>query len=321
MDNSGALKFVRGGLVGKTSVPEMTHYAIQGGTIRAFNGVITLSSPIEFPVDCNPKAAPFGAALNRCSDKVGIHKTKTGRICIQSGNMRAYIELIDTEMPHQEPEGTVVPLDGDHFLRAISALKPFIGDDASRPWTNGILFSGRSAFATNNVCLVEYFLGTEFPEEINIPVEAVKQMLLIEQPPTAIQISKNSATFHYKDGRWIHTLLYSLSWPPTLREVIAGGKEPLAPIPPDLFVGLETLADFLDKKDGRIWIRDGVIRTSIEDEVGASYAVEGMPDGCYNLHMLRLIESAAELASFTEYPNPVAFQRGNMRGVILGLRA
>jgi hypothetical protein len=71
----------------------------------------------------------------------------------------------------------------------------------------------------------------------------------------------------------------------------------------------------------RIHIQEGVLRTHLGDEQGASYEVDGLGiTGLYQIKMLRLLQGVAETADFTRYPEPVLFFGKNLRGAIVGMR-
>lgn len=320
--NLDVLKFVRGAVSTKDLVPEMKHFVIQQGHVRGFNGVLALSSPIDFNFDCAPKAVPMVQAIGNCEDVVALGMTDANRLRITSGPFKAFIDCVDLEgLPHQQPEGQEIQFDGEQMLAAIDKLLPFVGTDASRPWTNGILLRGQSAFATNNVCLVEYWIGSQLPFTVNIPMQAIKEMARIGQPPTHAQICAHSMTFHYADGRWLRTQLYSTEWPDVVEMLNTRQWADLPTVAAEMFEGLTKLKPFLDR-NSRVLFRGGSMYTEDDDSLGASYAVDGLPDtGIYSLKMLSLLEAAATHADFSQYPQPVPFVGHRLRGIILGQRA
>lgn len=319
-DVSESLRFVRGAVSTKDLVPEMKHFVIEDGTVRAFNGVLALCSPVDLDIAAAPRAVPMVQAITNCSDEVFLSLTKASRLRIQSGKFLVYIECVELEnLPHQKPEGTVHEIDGAALLEGIRVCMPFVGNDASRPWTNGILLRDQSMFATNNVCLVEYWLGFQPPRTINIPLAALKEIQRVKEPPSTIQICDHSATFHYSDGRWIRTQLLATEWP-DLRPILEKPHE-ATPVPDGLFPALEAVKPFVEK-DGRVYFKDGGrISTSYEDGLGASYEVPGLhPDGIYHVKMLELLDGAATKVDFTRYPEHLIFYGDRLRGAIIGQR-
>lgn len=312
------LKFVQGAVAKRDFVPAMTHFKIENGFVRSFNGTLALCSPLAFNIDCIPRADTLVRAISNCEDTITLGMTDTGRLRVQSGRFKAFIECVDIDTTHVEPEGEEVFFDGEVLLQAVKILLPFVGDDASRPWTNGILLRDQSAFATNNVTLVEYWLGTDVPFVVNIPLVALKEMLRINEAPTHAQIEKSSLTLHYEDGRWIRTQLLETAWP-DLRKVLDQESNPVA-IDERLFEGLEALSSFSDAS-GRVYMDHGTLSTHDGAEDGAFYDVEGMGiEGIYQIKMLSLLKGVATHADFSRYPEPSLFFGERLRGAIIGMR-
>lgn len=84
------LKFVQGAVAKKDLLPAMTHFAIEGGHVRSYNGTLALSSPIPFDIDCKPKAGPLVQAIANCNDTVTLSMTPAGKLRIQSGKFWAF---------------------------------------------------------------------------------------------------------------------------------------------------------------------------------------------------------------------------------------
>lgn len=312
-----ALKFVQGAVARKDFVQTLTHFHISGGFIKGYNGSLALCSPIDLDLDITPKAAPFIKAIQTCKDTVQLNLTPAGRLCIKSGAFRAYVDCIDEPYPDIQPEGEVLELDG-HLLEALKVLNPFIADDASRQWARGIMFRGPSAFATNNVVLVEYWLGYSFPVEVNVPKPAVQELIRIGVEPTKVQVSKNSVTFHYPSGRWLRTQTYTTQWPDTSKVLDRDSDQ--RPFPQGFFQALADLAPFLDEVS-RVYLLGTRIATTPNDGLGASVEIGGIPEtGIYNHKQLSLLEGVANTIDLTQYPAPCLFYGDNLRGAIVGMR-
>jgi len=313
------LKFVQGAVAKKDFVPAMTHFKIEKGTVRSFNGHMAICSPIPLDLECSPKADPLVRAIANCEEEVLLSMTEKGRLKVQSGKFKAFIETTEDDVQlHPEPAGDIVNIDGAALLDSFQKISAFVGNDASRPWTNGILLRGQSAFATNNVCVIQYWLAIDIPFVVNIPGTAVKEIIRVGEPPSHLQLSGNSVTFHYPGGRWIRTQLYVTEWP-DISKVLDQKSTPV-PIDPRLYPALDSLSMFSDELT-RVHLKDGILKTHLADEVGASYEVNGLGiTGLYQIKMLRLLEGVAETADFTRYPDPVLFFGKNLRGAIVGMR-
>lgn len=314
------LKFVQGAVAKKDFVPALTHFVIENGRVRGFNGTLALCAPISLDISCKPKAAQLVDAIGRCEDTVQLNLTPAGRLSIKSGAFKSLVQCTPEEdTAHPEPEGGRVELDGAALLSAIKAIWPFVGDDASRPWNCGVLLRDQSAFATNNVTLVEYWIGTAFPHVVNIPRAAVKEMLRIDEAPLYAQmVEGSSVTFHYSDGRWIRTQLLTTEWPDLGKVLNRESKQ--EPIDPRLFKGLKAVKPFVDKMN-RIYLKGGYIATHVDDSEATTYEVPDLQhEGIYAHEMLSLLEGVAVSCDFGAYPNPCVFMGERLRGAIVGMR-
>jgi hypothetical protein len=314
------LKFVQGAVGKKDLLPAMTHFRIEGGHVRSFNGQMAISSPIAFDIDCNPKAVQLVKAIQQCEEAITLSMTAGGRLRIESGRFRAFVETIEGETVHPLPEGEPIQFNGEELLAACKTLQPFIGNDASRPWANGILFQGHSAFATNNACLIEYWIGTPVPFQVNLPRYCVNEILRVDEAPTHAQLHDRSITFHYTDGRWIRSQLLQGDWPFEKMTDILNKPCNAKAIPPELFTGIEVLQRIADGAS-RVYINNGLLRTHTEDFTGGTYEVDDIDfDGCYNIAMLGLLNGVAHTADFALYPEPALFFGERVRGAIIGMR-
>ena len=315
------LKFCAGSVAKKDIVAALTHFAIDSGRVRGFNGTLALSSPIAFDISCKPKAEPLIKAIANCEDTVQLALTPSGRLSIKSGVFKAFVNCVDGDTPHVEPEGEIVKFDGEAFMEGVKQIAPFIGEDASRMWSHGILFKDKSLFATNNIILVQYWIGVDFPHIVNIPKAAIKEMLRINQAPLFAQVSTNSITFHYEGERWLRTQLYDTEWPDLSRILDKQSAEKL-PIDNRLFEALETIKPFIDKME-TVHFVDNCVATHLAENEGASYFIPDLHwDGKYNHTMLSMLKGVVEHIDWSAYPAPCLFTgcKNRLRGAIIGMR-
>jgi hypothetical protein len=321
------LKFVQGAVAKKDLLPAMTHFRIENGTVRSYNGTLAISSPIALDIACCPRADAMVKAIGSCQEATMISVTPNGRLSIRSGKFRAIVETIQGSTPHVEPEGDHVAFDGAAVLEAFKVLEPFIGTDASRPFTNGVLLDAGSAYATNNTCLVQYWIGAAFPHRVNVPRACIKEVLRVGEPPTHGQLTRDSITFHYTDGRWIRSQLLNTEWPLDLITKLFEPKNEDGtdaavnpqPLPVDFFTALATVKHMADGAS-RVYMMDGALRTHTNPDEGAAYELDLPCDGLYNLHMLSLLEGVVSTIDFTRYPEPALFYGDKLRGAIIGMR-
>lgn len=311
------LKFVQGAVAKKDFIPAITHFAISDGTVRAFNGVIALCSPIACNINCTPKASTMVQAISKCNETISMSLTATGRLSIKSGPFKAFIECVEDSDSHLMPEGERVEINGEELLKALRAVEPFIGIDASRKWTMGVLLKGQSVFATNNVCLVEYWLGDTFPTVVNIPRVAVLEMLRINEPPLYCRIAEKSISFFYEENKWIRTQLYESEWP-DLNPILNVPSNPVA-LPEELFLGLENIKPFCNEF-GQVFLSSNGVSTSLNENEGATFEIDWPHrDSVYAISMIQLLKSVATTADF-QREGAATFFGERLRGAIIGMR-
>ncbi len=313
-----SLKFVQGAVAKKDFVPELNHFRIEGGRVKGYNGMIALCAPIELDLAITPLAVPFIKAIQACQETISLHLTPAGRLSIKSGKFKAFVDCINEPYPGVEPEGYEIKLDGK-FMDAVKVLAPFIAEDASRPWARGILFYDTSAYATNNVVLVERWLGYNFPVAINVPKQAVTELLRIDEEPERLQITEKNITFHFSGGRWLRTQTYTLEWPDVIRVLDQAANA--APFPESLFESIETLVPFVEEVPKIHFRPDGSIATSIHDGQGATVEVPAFGAiGTFNIHQFLLLKGVAAKIDLTRYPAPSIFYGDLIRGAIVGMK-
>lgn len=314
------LKFVQGAVAKKDHIPALTHFAIRNRKIMGYNGQIAICSPINLELEATPKAQTFIKAIQACGEQIQFNVTATNKLSIKSGKFKAFVQCADNESyPTVEPTGAEIEVPAD-FLDALEKLSPFVAEDASKPWSRGVLFRERSAFATNNILLVEYWLGSVFPTELNIPIEAIDEVLRIGEKPNKMLVDENSVSFLYSGGRWIKSTLHSTSWPDVGRLFASANFDALSPFPKGFFEGVKSLQPFVDKLDTVHFLQDE-LTTTLQEGEGASADVKGVDwTGKYSAEHLLMLEKVATAIDFSMYPKPCPFTGKNLRGLIVGMR-
>lgn len=312
-----ALRFVQGAVAKKDLVPELRHFSIRGGFITGFNGNLALCSPIDLDLEAYPSAPEFTRAIQACDETAALSLTPKGRLLVKSGTFKAFIPCTTTDLPNIIPEGPRHAVGGP-ILPVLKELLPFVAQDASRPWAQGVLFRGRSAFATNNVVLVEHWTGVELPIETNIPVFTVKEMLRIGVEPEYFRVDERSITFEYPGGRWLRSTVFATSWPDV--SGLLNRHADLKPTPDGLVEALEKVRPFADA-EGSVFFENGDITTVYGAEGGARVTLAGLPAASsYDVTQLLNVARLATKIEFDGYPSPCAFQNDVLRGVIIGKR-
>lgn len=313
------LKFCIGSVAKKEFIPALTHFVIKDSQVRGYNGVLTISSPIPFNIDCKPKAIELINAISNCEEEIHLSMTPAGKLRVKSGSYRVFVSCVQEEAPHPIPEGQRIDLNGEVLYKGLAKIAPIMGTDASRIWSNGILIQSKSMFATNNIILVQYWNGIDFGRPITIPRESVRQILRIGKYPLYAQLAENSLTLHYEDNRWLRTQLYDSSLWPNLSNILDGSCN-FTPVDPLIFKGLEILKKSVTDI-GAIHFQEGRMTTHLDEGIGGVYDIPGLPSkGKYNVEMLALIEGLAEKIDWDQYPQRCVFRGDKIRGCIIGMK-
>lgn len=315
-----SLKFVKGSVASKEFIEGLTHFKIQDGTVRGFNGTFALCAPIDLSVDCTPHALDLVKAIENCEDAVQMTLLDNGKLHIKSGKFQVRIKTITKETPHVEPEGVKYEIDGETLLKGLKALQPFISTDASRPWSTGVLYNNGSMFATNNVTLVEYWSGVQVPINVVIPRLAIKELLKLKEVPNCIQVSPNSITFHFDGAKWLRTQTLDESAWPDIRKIIECDPKELNIVAMDesLFSALDAIKPFADKL-ANAYIEHGEARTHFDETEGAKYRINDTNiQGVWRIEILQALKGVAKNVAFN-YPQKSYFFGDNLRGVFLGV--
>lgn len=320
MDIIDSLRFVKAAVAKKEIVEGLSHFSIKDNRVTSHNGVITLSSKINIDLNCNPKADAMLKAISSCNDTVVLKMTAAGRLSVKSGAFKANINCAEDYNPDM-PEGELIPVNGEAYLKAFTEILPFVGTDAfaGRAFTTGILLHDKSMFATNNVIIAQYWLGQQLPHDITIPSIAIRELCKIKEAPTHIQLCKNNITFHFSEERWLKTVLLDAEWPDIWS--MLDRPVPMKPVDTTLFDAIESIRAFCDKKSPKVIIESGLMRTHTELEEGASFQISDHSiSAVFQPDMLYLLKGIATHIDLSDYTKPCLWQGGMLRGAIIGMR-
>lgn len=312
------LKFIQDAVAKNDTIPLLTHFLIRDRRISGFNGNMSLSCPIEIDVNIAPKASQFVKAIEACKGTVSIVINNKGRLVVSSGTFKTFVDCLDEKLiPSFDIGGEYINLT-EPILPALAALEPFIALDNSRPWACGILLRGQSAYSTNNIVIMQYWLGYHFPKTVNIPHTAVKQLLKIGVEPVGMQLDDKQVTFYYNSGTYLTTAVKAETWPDV--EALLNRQDNAQPVPPEFFTILEELEPFI-ARDKKVYFNQNSISTKDSELEGTIIETEFTPGkGCFNMEQLLSMKKIVKKFDFDNYPNPCAFHGDKLRGLIVGIK-
>lgn len=314
------LKFVRGAVATKDLIPVLTHFHIKEGRIQGGNSRIHISAPIALDMDLTVPAERFIKAIDSCSEEPTLKRTPAGKLSIHSGAFKALLPLSTDEFPLVEPEGKNYPM-GDGFIRALNNIRPFITDDATRPWACGALIKEGKIYATNNVILCQMDFPVDFPDEIVIPIYTIDELIRIGEQPQSIQITENQATFHYSGDRWVQSNLFSTKWPDLDKFFADMDYANLPEAPKGLHTAVSKVLPFMpNPKVPTVYLKEDRVSTG-EGDVGAD--IEGFvfeKETAFHAGMLLKVLDLATHIDFSNFPKPCPFKADGIHGVVVGVR-
>lgn len=313
-----SLQFVRGAIATKDFVPVLRHFYIAGGKIQGSDGKMTLCAPIEGIPDCCPDGATFIKAINAChvSTPPVMKLTPTGRLSIKSGKFTALIHSVPVDEYYlTEPEGEKHPL-APGLLDAIKALRPFVGSDATRQWSTGILFRDGHMYATNNIMLVEAIHATNLPA-LCLPASVLDELIRIGEDPVAFSATETNVTFFLAGERWVKSQLLPTDWP-DVKAMLDNSPSATEPVVEGFFTALLTLRPFAEDT-GAVDLVGTCLKVGVEDGGATIDLGIELPDGRYHIDQLNLTRGS-EAINLSSYPSPVPFKSPLFRGMMMGMR-
>ncbi len=317
------LEFVGGAIPTNESVlPIFTHFLLYNERVQASNGRIVLDSPLPgVKLDACVPADRFYKAMQPGA-KIDMHVTEGGRLSIKRGRFRALLPLMPSgDFPAvaiQKKQARFKLTPG--FTRLLENIRPFIGDDATRPWVSNTLFHSGRLITTSNVCITAF--DAKGIADFTIPLFAVEELLRIADEPFEYALDGGAIYFFWKGDRWLKSQTIEGEWPiKTVHEYLATPTKPKK-LPEGLADAVEELLPFCaDPKHPVVFFNKDGISTAPGD---TQAEVEGftLEPICFDARNLLPILKHATKAELRSGERPVGFfyGPGGFVSVLSGLK-
>jgi DNA polymerase III sliding clamp (beta) subunit (PCNA family) len=316
-----AINTVRGAVATKDLIPILLNISTYDGRLQGGNGRLTIDAPckeldkFKFVVPC----AAFLKAVDACGGEPTITvKDDLSSLTVKKGVFKVTLpcDTSDT-FPHQSPEGELLPSFKGSLLEVVKILRPFVSEDASRPWACGILLKEGMAFATNNI-IVAGVPSPSLPIPLNLPSFLIDELIRLKQEPDTIRANANSITFMFKDGSWLKGSLLTTEWP-DVRRMLPVDVDVV--VPDGLLSAVEQISPFCqDTKQPYILLGSFGIQTS-EGAKSAQFNGFSLPEAVFRSEPLINVLRAATNVDFSKYPAPCPFVgKDNLKGLIIGVK-
>ena len=304
----------------KIGVPYETHIGLRNNWAIAFNGVVAAGSPINEDIVAYPHTLMLVEALSKCDENFSITQLDNDRLSIKSGKFKAVVPCLDPSlMQNAFPDPQIVGITND-FKKAVEAVGVLASENAQHVLTASVLMAGPSVISTNRVMIMEYWHGLDLPPGVPLPKQFVAALAKQKKNLVGFGFSNNSATFHFEDGCWIKTQLYSDEWPDVGR--ILNIEANLWSIDAEFYKALDAIAPF--SEDGNVYSELNLLMSHPDSSIGATHECGGVPKGfVYPIKQLKIIQPFVEKIDYMasgihDSSYCLVFQGGNMRGVISG---
>jgi hypothetical protein len=301
-------------------VEQFKHIVFAEGTLRAFNGVVSVQAPSAFDPTCPAFAVKEERVLQALSACAGddIRATLSDEfLVLKPGKLTVRIRRLPPEGIYSDaivPPAKLARVPALGLQDAIRAVAPFMSDDASRPWTTAILIRDGFAWATNNLSLVKFPLALPL-DNLRIPAPAVPVLLML---PSIDWVNVNGNRIVMGCGKLLVSFpMASAEWPAEIGKFFDGAPKTLPMLAPELRDAARVVEKFAerfivltpDKIAGKL--------ATIESE----YEI-AIPNGkgIYPAKLMLLVLAHATHADFSTYPAPIFFAGPKLRGVAVGAR-
>lgn len=329
---SMATSRVSGAVSTKNILPVLTHFGIREGRLHAYNGRVYITAPatgLEDLPSMTVPALPFMAAVNaaEASGKAPTFVVQEKRLAMKAGKFRATIPIGQTEeFPFMGPRPKMTKVKTeDGVLARLRLLRPFIGEDASRPWSAAVRMVDGAMYATNNVSLVRVPNPDKWPAmDAAIPVFAVDELLRIGEEPIAVAQDSTTMTFLLPGDVVLRSQLLEGEWPDvagmlkTLHQ-----KAKYTPIPDDLLERVRRVVPISEDTslpavcfgDGKVYTQKGANGQGAEEE-----GLPGVEGAVFHADQLTKTLQVATVADWQKFPRVPWKGAHGLLGVVLGLK-
>lgn len=264
------LHFVRGAVAdkGRDLVPVLTHFCVYQDRIQGADGRISIDAPCAgIGFEGVVPAERFLKAVDACAGEPGLRVTDKGKLVVERKPFRALLPLQAMEaFPKTDPSAgeKIAVLSG--LIEALRQLRPFMSDDAERPWASTIYFDQEqaTALAATNA-MIAMVSCNPFRESLQLPVFCVDELLRIGTPPLMYSQDAVSVTFWWKD-RWLRAQKIVAEWPVLTARKWLSERPKLQAIPGDLVQTIERMVPFCnDPKFPIIYFKANGLSTAAGD--------------------------------------------------------
>lgn len=332
-----AYNWIREAISTKGLAPLQMYYLVKDGMIYGTDGRMTAGHPFpyETPLEFCAVAAPTEKLLNRLPEPIKITvKDEDEEVVFSSGRLRGAVKTLP-------PSQWAFPLVGQgmvemptRLLPGLKVLRPFISDNASRPWALCIRVADGNLYATNNVSVgVVVDIDME-GVELLIPNWAIDFVLTRTDGLVGwshhvhSDNEPNTMAFHWANGAWMQTKLVVDDFPKIIDSIVEKAGEASHPITDEWRAAYEYVAGLTESHmefhADRIVGKDGDLKSS---KMTATADIQTLmpkngttPFSAWDPRFLEPVMKVATHFDPDAYPDPCPFRGDGVVGVVMGRR-
>lgn len=297
----------------KTIIPVLNHIHFYDGRIQGNDGSCYFDTASGFEYDIT---VPFeklrkayellGEPSLEIKDDFLILKHKRSRI-----KLGIYKEIYPSHKINTSVSSTYLP----DLYNLLKNLRPFIAEDASRPWAQSINITDGFGYATNNVSIVRQ--KTDIPNMV-IPIHLIDKLLMLLDEDTDVSYIEddNFLQFSFNDS-YLCGVKLATQWPDVSKLVTISDN--LKSVDSSIHASVVKLIPFCNNdKMPFIYFDENGIHTD-SGESFASIDIDSFPKAIFRAEVIsRVLQLATEI-DFSTYPKPCYFKNNDIDGVVLGV--
>ncbi len=311
-----AIAKIKTALATNKLVPQLDHYLIQDGMLKASNGGLIAATPIDIKGALLLPGAELEKIVARF-DKPKITITEN-EMKFKEGRFSAKLRLppLDSiEFASPGEKWGKVPAD---LIPALARAKPFVATNDARAWAAATCLEDGLIWATNNNSMVKIACkGLRGAGQL-FPIGAIEYLVQQPEHPKGMILTDSYAAFSWEDGSWMRTQLIVGEFPKNAEQILAGAVGIAARITPEWREAYQKVAA-LSEHDIHIYadkITGGKDHSDVEYEIKSA-----VPDGGVSVwsgKFLGPVLDACTHMAFDAWPNPAQFNGEGLTGVVVG---
>lgn len=301
-------------------MPVLSRFCISGARIQGSNGRVVIDAPCAELKDIEAliPADRFLSAVDACGGEPLLSLTSAGRLAVKRDKFHAHLPVQPVEsFPRAQPSDGKKVKRPTPLLPGLQRLRPFIGEDSTRPWCLTIFSDGEFAYATNSAMMARVPANKL---KFQLPVFLIDELLRIGDEPTQFAQDDHSITFFYGDA-WLRSQLIVDEWPVLTAQKLLTWDTKVKALPETLIAAIESIVPFCnDPKLPVIHFTPNGVSTA-PGETQAEVQGAGWPPLAFDArNLLPMLRASSRFGIDLESGRGLFEGEGGFRGVMAGQR-